>query len=90
MFNYWVGRQGKTEWIERYLHVKKESLDKALRFMGDKGAWVGFFAFLPILGTALSIALGLMRANLYITAISTFLGKCLRYVLVICLGATFF
>ena len=90
MFNYWVGRQGKTEWIERYLHVKKESLDKALKFMGDKGAWMGFFAFLPILGTALSIALGLMRANPYITAISTFLGKCLRYILVICLGATIF
>lgn len=90
MFNYWVGRQGKTEWIERFLHVKKESLDKALRFMGNKGAWVGFFAFLPILGTALSIALGLMRANPYITAVSTLLGKFLRYVLVLFLGATLF
>ena len=90
MFNYWVGRQGKTEWIERYLHVKKDSLDKALRFMGNKGAWMGFFAFLPILGTALSIVLGLMRANPWITAISTLLGKFLRYVLVLFLGATLF
>ena len=26
MFNYGVGRMGKLEWIEKYLHVKKESL----------------------------------------------------------------
>ena len=29
MFNYGVGRMGKLEWIEKYLHVKKESLNKA-------------------------------------------------------------
>ena len=23
MFNYWLGRLGKIEWIERYFHVKK-------------------------------------------------------------------
>ncbi len=51
---------------------------------------MGFFAFLPILGTALSIALGLMRANPYITAVSTLMGKFLRYVLVLFLGATLF
>ena len=31
MFNYGIGRMGRLEWIERYLHVKKESLDKAQR-----------------------------------------------------------
>lgn len=34
MFNYGVGRLGKMEWIEKYLHVKKENLDKAQRFLG--------------------------------------------------------
>ena len=48
MFNYGVGRMGKLEWIEKYLHVKKESLDKAQHFMADRGAWMGFFAFLPL------------------------------------------
>ena len=32
LFNYGVGRLGKPEWIERYLHVKPESLAKAERF----------------------------------------------------------
>ena len=79
MFNYGVGRLGKMEWIERYLHVKKESLDKAERFMAGRGAWMGFFAFLPILGSAIAVALGLMRANIFVTVFSMFLGKVVRY-----------
>lgn len=82
MFNYGVGRLGKMEWIEKYLHVKKENLDKAQRFLGGRGALMGFFAFLPILGTAISILLGLMRANLPLTALSTLCGKFLRYALI--------
>ena len=34
LFNYGVGHMGKVEWIERYLHVSKEKLDKAEKFMG--------------------------------------------------------
>ena len=73
MFNYGVGRLGKMEWIERYLHIKKEKLDKAQHFMGERGA------FLPIIGTAICITLGLMRANPTITAISVLIGKLIRY-----------
>lgn len=83
MFNYGIGRLGKMEWIEKYLHVKKEDLDKAERFMAGHGAWMGFFAFLPILGSAITIALGLMRANIPITLVSMTIGKLLRYTLLI-------
>lgn len=82
MFNYGVGRLGRLDWIEKYLHVKKESLDRAQRFMGGHGAWMGFFAFLPILGSAISILLGLMRANVIITLISITLGKVMRYMII--------
>ncbi len=82
MFNYGVGRLGRLDWIEKYLHVKKESLDRAQRFMGGHGAWMGFFAFLPILGSAISILLGLMRANIIITLISIALGKVMRYLII--------
>lgn len=81
MFNYGVGRMGRLDWIEKYLHVKKQSLDKAQRFMGGRGAWMGFFTFLPILGSAISILLGLMRANMFITLISITLGKVMRYMI---------
>ena len=82
MFNYWVGHQGKMEWIERYLHVSHEKLERARRFMGSGGAWMGFFSFLPVIGTAICIALGLMRANLAISSLSVFLGKVVRYVII--------
>lgn len=82
MFNYCIGRLGKLEWIERYLHVKKEAIDRAQRFVAGRGSWIGFFAFLPILGSAISIALGLMRANAWITALSVTIGKALRYVII--------
>ena len=83
MFNYTVGRMGKLEWIEKYLHVSQESLDKATRFMGGRGAWMGFFAFVPILGSAITIVLGLMRANIPISVISITIGKFLRYVVLV-------
>jgi membrane protein YqaA with SNARE-associated domain len=81
MFNYCVGRMGRPEWIEKYLHVKQESLDKAERFMAGRGAWMGFFAFLPIIGSAITILLGLMRANVLISFVSITIGKFLRYLL---------
>lgn len=83
MFNYGVGRMGRVEWIERYLHVKPESLDKAQRFMGGRGAWMGFFAFLPLLGSAITVVLGLMRANVVVSMVSITIGKLLRYLLLV-------
>lgn len=81
--NYGVGRMGKMEWIEKYLHVKKKDLDRAHRFLAGHGAWMGFFAFVPILGSAITIALGLMRSNIIITFIAITLGKIFRYLVLI-------
>jgi len=83
VFNYSIGRMGKMEWIEKYLHVSKKDLDKAQRFMAGRGAWMGFFAFLPVLGSAITIALGLMRANVVITFVAITLGKIFRYIILI-------
>lgn len=79
--NYCLGRLGRIDWIERYLHVSQEKIERAQRFLAGRGAWMGFFAFLPVIGTALCIALGLMRANRPITFTSIAIGKFLRYLL---------
>ncbi len=83
MFNYGIGRLGHIDWIEKYLHVKKSSIERAERFMSGHGAWMGLFAFLPVLGSAITIALGLMRANLFISLLSITIGKVLRYILLV-------
>lgn len=79
MFNYWVGHLGRLDWVEKYLHIKKKDIDKAQRFMAGHGAWMGFFAFLPVIGSAITLTLGLMRANLLVSFISITLGKLARY-----------
>ena len=89
MFNYAVGRMGRIDWIERYLHVSKKNMEKAEYFMKGRGAWMGFFAFLPFLGEGITAVLGLMRANLMITIISTTIGKAIRYILLV-YGTSFF
>ena len=79
---YWIGRLGKTEWIVRWLHVDEAKLARARQFLAGRGAVMGFFAFLPYIGTAVAIALGLMRSNQLITALSMFIGKALRYAVI--------
>ena len=83
VFNYYVGRQGKVEWIEKYLKIKKQQMERAQRFMAGRGAWMGFFAFLPILGSAITVTLGFMRANIAISFVSIAIGKFLRYWLLV-------
>jgi membrane protein YqaA with SNARE-associated domain len=51
--------------------------------MRGHGALMGFFSFIPILGSAITIVLGLTRANLPLSLFSITLGKFLRYVLLI-------
>lgn len=89
MFNYWIGSLGRIDWIEKYLHVKKKELDRAQRFLAGRGAWMGFFAFLPVIGEGITIVLGLMRANVVLTAVSVTIGKFARYAL-LALGVEIF
>jgi len=83
MFNFWIGTFGRLEWIEEYLHVKREKIERTQRWLQGHGAWMGFFCFLPILGSALSVTLGYMRANVWLSFLSIFIGKALRYAILI-------
>ena len=83
MFNYWIGTFGRLEWIEHYLHIRREKIEKTQRWLQGHGAWMGFFCFLPIIGSALSVTLGYMRANPYLSLLSIFLRKEPRYAVLI-------
>ena len=77
---YFLGALGNMKWIERYFGVKKEKLERAQRFVHGRGAWMAAFTFIPFLGEAIGVVLGLMRANVWITATAMFIGKSLRYI----------
>ena len=46
------------------------------------GAWMAFFSFLPTIGEAIAVVLGLMRSNRTVSFTAMFLGKALRYGLI--------
>lgn len=79
MFNYWIGTFGRMEWIEKYLHISREKVEKTRAWMAGRGAWIGTLCFLPIFGSVLSVTLGYMRANPYVTLMAIFVGKAVRY-----------
>lgn len=80
---YWIGHLGRREWIGRWLRIDERTLAKASRFLGGRGALMGFFAFLPYIGEAIALLLGLMRSNQWLTAGSMLVGKLVRYLAVL-------
>ena len=80
---YYMGRLGKISWIEKYFKVKKEKIDKMVTFLQGKWALMAFFAFLPAIGEVVAIALGFMRSYTWLTVTSMFIGKLLRYILLL-------
>lgn len=80
---YYMGRLGRMDWIEKYLHVKRARIERMQRFLQGKGALMAFFSFVPVVGGVMVIALGFMRSNLLLTALSMVAGKLLRYMVLV-------
>lgn len=80
---YWIGRLGKIEWIEKYLGVSSKQMNKAEKFIQGKGSWIAFLSFLPVIGDAILVVLGLMRANVWIVSVSMTAGKLARYAILV-------
>jgi membrane protein YqaA with SNARE-associated domain len=79
---YYLGRLGKTQWLERWFKIKPEKIGKTIQWLHGKGAMMGFFGFMPAVGDAMIVALGFMRANVSVVMISMTMGKFLRYLLI--------
>ncbi|MEA4981496.1 MAG: YqaA family protein [Paludibacter sp.] len=77
---YYIGKLGKIEWVEKYLRIKKEKLDKWLDKIHKYGDWFAFFSFLPGIGDAIAVASGFFRCNFWVVAVSMLLGKFIRYI----------
>ncbi|MCI5717858.1 MAG: VTT domain-containing protein [Alistipes sp.] len=80
---YWLGYLGNMQWIERWLKIDKEKMDKVEGFVRKRGAWMGLFGVLPWVGEVIIVLLGLMRSNIYITTVTMFIGKFVRYLILI-------
>jgi membrane protein YqaA with SNARE-associated domain len=77
---YYLGLLGKMEWIEKYLGVKKEKIDKFTDKIHRHGDWIAFFSFLPGVGDIIAVASGFFRCNVWIVTVSMLAGKFARYI----------
>ena len=75
---YALGMLGNRNHIRR-LGISEEKLARAERFLAGRGAAMAFFAFLPVIGSAIAVVLGMLRSNRWIVVPAMALGKLLRY-----------
>lgn len=83
MFNYGIGSLGREDWILRWTKVTPEKLHKARRWVRRYGAWAGLLAWIPLLGSVITVAMGFMRVRLIYAMFTVALGKYVRYWLLI-------
>ena len=80
---YYVGRIASPEWLQRKLRIKEVNMRRAHMLVSRWGAWMGLLCWVPILGDAILVTLGLMRFNPLVTNLIMFVGRTLRYVIVL-------
>lgn len=80
MSSFALGYLGKWEWIEKYLRVKRETIEKWHNRLYKGGAFFAFLTWLPGVGDIFAIGLGVLRSNVWIIAVTMFAGKLLRYI----------
>ncbi|MDO4210239.1 MAG: YqaA family protein [Bacteroidales bacterium] len=82
VFNYWIGSLGNPRWIKKWTGVSEEQLERGQRYVERYGFWAGWLAWVPLLGSLITVALGLMRARWSLTMLNILLDKFLRYWLI--------
>lgn len=82
MVNYYIGRMADPDKLAASMKIKPQRLERATRWVQRYGAWTGMFTFLPILGSVIAIALGLLRVNAGAVLLATTVGKLGRYIIV--------
>ncbi len=82
MLTYYMGRLCSMKTIAKWLKVKERRILKTKEYIDRKGTWIALFAFLPIVGEGISIALGTLRTNVLMVLFYTTVGKLIRYIIV--------
>jgi len=79
MFNYYIGRLGNAETIAKFIHLKQSGVERVNYLVRRFGGIMGFFTFLPAIGTVICLVLGIMRANPIVVLVTSTIGKFIRY-----------
>ena len=80
--NYIIGRMGNPYWLKVF-GANLERINKWKNKVNKYGSWMALFSWLPFIGDVLGIALGFFRVRILPTFLFMFIGKFLRYLLLI-------
>lgn len=83
MFNYWLGWLCDEETIIRRFKISNAKWESNKRWTQKYGYWAGFIAWIPFLGSVITVAQGFMRVNLFLCTLTSAIGKVLRYILIL-------
>ena len=87
MFNYCVGRMGKTEWIEKYLKIKREKMERAEKYFNEHGVVSTLVGrLIPVVRQLISIPAGLSKMNIWAFMLYTTIGAGLWHAILAALG----
>ena len=79
---FYTGRIVKKEKVGHLFRVPEKRMRQADRIIQKYGFWASFLSFVPLVGTAILLTLGMMRVNPVKVTLVMMLGKFLRYLLV--------
>ena len=65
ILNYGIGTLGNPATITKWTHVKEEKLEKGLYYARRYGFYSGLLAWIPLLGSVITVALGFARVNFF-------------------------
>lgn len=83
MVNWWLGKYLLHYRHKRWFPVNDKQLDRAQRWFQRFGVWSLLLAWAPVGGDALTFIAGIMRVPLALFTLLVFIGKALRYAVVI-------
>lgn len=83
MSSYGLGFLGKLAWIEKYLRIKPEKVNRWKASIQKYGSYVAFWCWLPFVGDVLAVALGFFKVNVGGVAVFMLIGKFLRYLAIV-------
>ncbi|MDT8383639.1 MAG: YqaA family protein [Gammaproteobacteria bacterium] len=80
--NYAIGFWGSRAFVQRVLKIPEEDFIKAEARFRKYGVMSLFFAWVPLIGDALTVVAGVLRINFFWFFVLVASGKLIRYIVV--------
>lgn len=80
---YCMGLIASPEWLQRTFRVKDKHMQRARVLVDRWGIWMGLLCWIPLLGSAILLTLGIMRSHPIAANLMMILGRTLRYAFVL-------